>query len=70
MKIRDEACLKCHKLFTERKESIYTPVIVNIGEWDEGDEEDKQRALDKIKENYPNRTMIVDDIPLEVIEPI
>ena len=32
-------------------------------EW--GDEEDKQRALDKIKENYLNRTMIVDDIPLE-----
>ena len=25
------------------------PVIVNIGEWSEGDEEDKQRALDKIK---------------------
>ena len=31
----------------------------------EGDEEDHQRALDKINENYPNRTMIVDDIPLE-----
>ena len=31
----------------------------------EGDEEDTQRTLDKIKENYPNRTMIVDDIPLE-----
>ncbi|MBM0784465.1 terminase [Staphylococcus epidermidis] len=30
----------------------------------EGDEEDKQRAPDKIKENSPNRTMIVDDIPL------
>ena len=57
---------KCHKLFTERKEFTGdTPVIVNIGEWDEVDEEDKQRALDKIKENYPNRTMIVDDIPLE-----
>ena len=57
---------KCHKLFTERKGFTGdTPVIVNIGEWDEGDEEDKQRALDKIKENYPNRTMIVDDIPLE-----
>ena len=57
---------KCHKLFTERKEFTGdTPVIVNIGECDEGDEEDKQRALDKIKENYPNRTMIVDDIPLE-----
>ena len=57
---------KYHKLFTERKEFTGdTPVIVNIGEWDEGDEEDKQRALDKIKENYPNRTMIVDDIPLE-----
>ena len=30
----------------------------------EGDEEDTQRA-DKIKENYPNRTIIVDDVPLE-----
>lgn len=57
---------KYHKLFTERKEFIGdTPVIVNIGEQTEGDEEDKQRTLDKIKENYPNRTMIVDDIPLE-----
>lgn len=42
-----------------------TPVIVNIGEWSEGDEEDTQRELDKIKENYPNRTIIVDDVPLE-----
>ena len=57
---------KYHKLFTERKNFTGdTPVIVNIGEQTEGDEEDKQRALDKIKENYPNRTMIVDDIPLE-----
>ena len=57
---------KYHKLFTERKEFTGdTPVIVNIGEWYEGDEEDKQRALDKIKENSPNRTIIVDDIPLE-----
>ena len=66
MKVRDDMLGKCHKLFTERKEFTGdTPVIVNIDEWDEGDEEDKQRALDKIKENYPNRTMIVDDIPLE-----
>lgn len=57
---------KYHKLFTERKEFTGdTPVIVNIGEWSEGNEEDKQRALDKINENYPIRTMIVDDIPLE-----
>ena len=57
---------KYHKLFTERKNFTGdTPVIVNIGEQTEGDEEDKQRTLDKIKENYPNRTMIVDDIPLE-----
>ncbi|MDS3961161.1 terminase [Staphylococcus epidermidis] len=66
MKVRDDMLGKYHKLFTERKEFTGdTPVIVNIGECDEGDEEDKQRALDKIKENYPNRTMIVDDIPLE-----
>ena len=57
---------KYHKLFTEKKEFTGdTPVIVNIGEWSEGDEEDTQRELDKIKENYPNRTMIVDDIPLD-----
>ncbi len=57
---------KYHKLFTERKEFTGdTPVIVNIGEWSEGDEEYTQRELDKIKGNYPNRTMIVDDIPLE-----
>ena len=63
---------KYHKLFTERKEFTGdTPVIVNIGEWSEGDEEDTQRELDKIKENYPNRTIIVDDVPLEDwIEPI
>lgn len=57
---------RCHKLFTERKEFTGdTPVIVKIGEWSEDDEEDTQRELDKIKENYPNRTMIVDDIPLD-----
>ena len=63
---------KYHKLFTEKKEfTADTPVIINIGEWDEEDEEDKQRTLDKINDNYPNRTMIVDDIPLEdSIEPI
>ncbi|KXA38883.1 terminase small subunit [Staphylococcus lugdunensis] len=56
---------KYHKLFTDKKELSYdTPVFINVGEWD-GDEEDKQRALDKIKENHPNRTMIVDNIPLE-----
>lgn len=57
---------KYHKLFTEKKEFTGdTPVIINIGEWDEEDEEDKQRTLDKINDNYPNKTMIVDDIPLE-----
>ena len=57
---------KYYKLFTERKEFTGdTPVIVNIGEWSEGDEEDTHRELDKIKENYPNRTMIVNNVPLE-----
>lgn len=66
LKVRDDMLGRCHKLFTERKDfTDDTPVIVNIGEWSEGDEEDTQRELDKIKENYPNRTMIVDDIPLE-----
>mgnify|MGYP006981857450 CR=1 FL=1 len=31
----------------------------------EGDEEDTKKELDKIKENNPNRTMIVDDVPEE-----
>ncbi len=52
-------------LLREKNFTGDTPEIVNIGEWDEGDEEDKQRAPDKINENYPNRTIIVDDIPLE-----
>ncbi|MCT2095566.1 terminase [Staphylococcus epidermidis] len=66
MKVRDDMLGKYHKLFTERKEFIGdTPVIVNIGEWSEGDEEDTKKELDKIKENYPNRTMIVDDVPEE-----
>ena len=57
---------KYYKLFTERKEfKGDTSVIVNIGEWSEGDEEDTKKELDKIKENYPNRTMIVDDVPEE-----
>lgn len=66
LKVRDDMLGQYHKLFTERKDFTGdTPVIVNIGEWGEGDEEDTQRELDKIKENYPNRTMIVDDILLE-----
>lgn len=41
---------KYYKLFTERKEfTVDNPVIVNIGEWSEGDEEDTHRELDKIK---------------------
>jgi len=45
LKVRDDMLGKCHKLFTERKEFIGdTPVIVNIGEWGEGDEEDTQTA--------------------------
>ncbi|MCG1613929.1 terminase [Staphylococcus epidermidis] len=66
MKVRADILGRCHKLFTERKDFTGdTHVIVNIGEWGKGDEEDIQRELDKIKENYPNRTMIVDDIPLD-----
>ena len=60
LKVRDDMLGRCHKLFTERKAFTGdTPVIVNIGEWSEGDEEDKQRALDKIKENSPNRTCLL-----------
>lgn len=66
MKVRDDMPGKRHRLFTERKEFTGdTSVTVNIDEWDEDNEKDKQRALDKIKESYPNRAMVVDNIPLE-----
>ena len=58
---------KYHKLFTERKNFTGdTPEIVNIGEWDEGDEEDKQRAPDKINENYPNISIKIKNTHLNI----
>lgn len=55
---------KYHKLFTDKKEIDYnTPVFINVGEWD-GDEE-QQQAIDSVKEEYPNRPLIVDNIPME-----
>ena len=57
---------KYHKLFTDKKELSYeTPVIVNIGEWPEDEEEEKRKVLDEIHEQHPNRTMIINDIPDE-----
>lgn len=57
---------KYHKLFTDKKElSTDTPIIVNIGDWPENEEEEKQKALDELHEQHPNRTMIIDDVPLE-----
>lgn len=56
---------KYHKLFIEKKElSTDTPIFVNIGEWPE-DEEEKRKALDELHEQHPNRTMIVNNVPLE-----
>ncbi|MET2735943.1 terminase small subunit [Staphylococcus epidermidis] len=57
---------KYHKLFTDKKELAYeTPVIVNIGDWPENEEEEKQKAIDELHEQHPNRTMIINDIPDE-----
>lgn len=57
---------KYHKLFTEKKEfTADTPVIINIGDWPDDEEEEKQKALDELHEQHPNRTMIIDDVPLE-----
>ncbi|OHP95719.1 hypothetical protein HMPREF2649_06450 [Staphylococcus sp. HMSC063F03] len=57
---------KYHKLFTDKKELAYeTPVIVNIGDWPDDEEEEKQKAIDELHEQHPNRTMIINDIPDE-----
>lgn len=57
---------KYHKLFTDKKELAYeTPVIVNIGDWREDEEEEKRKALDEIHEQHPNRTMFIDDVALD-----
>ncbi|MEB7692148.1 terminase small subunit [Staphylococcus epidermidis] len=63
---------KYHKLFTDKKElSMDTPIFINIGDRTEDEEEEKRKALDEIHEHHPNRTMFIDDIPLEdLIEPI
>ena len=50
---------KYHTLFTDKYELTGdTPVIINVGEWDDETEEE----MDK---RYPNRTKIIDDVPLE-----
>ncbi|MCO6212047.1 terminase small subunit [Staphylococcus epidermidis] len=57
---------KYHKLFTDKKElATDTPILINIGEWPEDEEEEKRKALDEIHEQHPNRTMIINDIPDE-----
>ena len=56
---------KYHKLFTDKKElSTDTPIIVNIGDW-QMMRKKKTKALDELHEQHPNRTMIIDDVPLE-----
>lgn len=57
---------KYHKLFTDKKElATDTPIFINIGEWPEDEEEEKRKTLDEIHEQHPNRTMIIDDVPLD-----
>lgn len=57
---------KYHKLFTDKQElAMDTPILINIGEWPEDEEEEKRKALDEIHEQHPNRTMIINDIPDE-----
>lgn len=56
---------KYHKLFTDKKEVDFnTPVIIEIGEWD-GDEEEKENRIDTISNEYPDRPLIINDVPLE-----
>ncbi|KAB2278916.1 terminase small subunit [Staphylococcus epidermidis] len=57
---------KYHKLFTEKKElSTDTPIFVNIGEWPEDEGEEKQKVIDELHKQHPNRTMFIDDVPEE-----
>ena len=57
---------KYHKLFIDKKElSTDTPIFINIGEWPEDEEEEKRKVLDELHEQHPNRTMIINDLPLE-----
>lgn len=39
-------------------------IFIKIGEYPE-DEEEKQKSIDELHEQHPNRTMIIDDVPLE-----
>ncbi len=56
---------KYHKLFTDKKEVDFnTPVIIEISEWD-GDEEEKEDRIDTISNEYPDRPLIINDVPLE-----
>ncbi|MFL1624528.1 terminase small subunit, partial [Staphylococcus capitis] len=56
---------KYHKLFTEKKEFTGdTPVIINVGEWNEEDEE-TQKQIDDISNQYPDRPIFIDNVPEE-----
>lgn len=56
---------KYHKLFTEKKEFTGdTPVIINVGEWNEEDEE-TQKKIDDISNQYPDRPIFIDNVPEE-----
>ncbi|UXS59930.1 terminase small subunit [Staphylococcus ureilyticus] len=50
---------KYHTLFTDKHELTGdTPVIINVGEWDD-------EAEEEVGKKYPNRTKIIDDVPFE-----
>ncbi|RIM76562.1 hypothetical protein BU116_10355 [Staphylococcus xylosus] len=50
---------KYHTLFTDKKEiSVEIPIFINVEGWDD-------EAEDEMDKKYPNRTKIIDDVPLE-----
>ena len=56
---------KYHKLFIDKKElSTDTPIFINIGSGRKMRRR-KRKALDELHEQHPNRTMIINDLPLE-----
>ena len=56
---------KYHKLFTDKQEILGdVPIFINIGEWNEEDEE-LDNEVNKVADEHPTRPVFVDDVLLE-----
>ena len=56
---------KYHKLFTDKQEILGdVPIFINIGEWNEEDEE-LDNEVNKVADEHPTRPVFVDDVSLE-----